>query len=77
MTSRSRFNDGYDETLDELRVPMEMLTDAGIVTPEVESMREVAALRQVARAAMNRQTKGAASPSRAITFCTAGRASIR
>jgi hypothetical protein len=37
--------DGYDATPDELKMPMKMLKDAGIVPPEVETMREIAALR--------------------------------
>jgi DNA-binding transcriptional ArsR family regulator len=43
------FNDGYDETPDELRMPMKMLKDAGIVPPEVEALRDLAALRQAVR----------------------------
>ncbi len=46
-----QFNDGYDETPDELRMPMKMLKDAGIVPPEVEAMRELADVRQAAREA--------------------------
>ncbi|MBL8346017.1 MAG: DUF1992 domain-containing protein [Rubrivivax sp.] len=38
------FGDGYDETPAELRMPMKVLKDAGIVPPEVEVMREIAAL---------------------------------
>jgi len=38
------FGDGYDETPDELKMPFKMLKDAGIVPPEVELMREIAAL---------------------------------
>jgi hypothetical protein len=36
--------DGYDETPAELRMPMKVLKDAGVVPPEVEWMREIAAL---------------------------------
>jgi hypothetical protein len=36
--------DGYDQTPDELKMPMKILKDAGIVPPEVELMREIAAL---------------------------------
>jgi hypothetical protein len=38
------FADGYDETPDELRMGMKILKDAGVVPPEVEAMREAAAL---------------------------------
>jgi hypothetical protein len=36
--------DGYDETPAELRMPMKVLKDAGVVPPEVELMRDIAAL---------------------------------
>lgn len=36
--------DGYDETPPELRMGMKILKDAGVVPPEVEAMREIAAL---------------------------------
>ena len=36
--------DGYDETPAELRMGMKILKDAGVVPPEVEAMREIAAL---------------------------------
>jgi Domain of unknown function (DUF1992) len=36
--------DGYDETPAELRMGMKILKDAGVVPPEVEAMREAAAL---------------------------------
>ncbi|MCW5632468.1 MAG: DUF1992 domain-containing protein [Rubrivivax sp.] len=38
------FGDGYEETPAELRMPMKILKDAGVVPPEVEAMREIAAL---------------------------------
>jgi hypothetical protein len=38
------FGDGYAETPDELKLPMKMLKDAGYAPPEVELMREIAAL---------------------------------
>jgi len=38
------FGDGYDETPDELKMPFKILKDAGIVPPEVELMRAIAAL---------------------------------
>lgn len=38
------FGDGYDETPVELRMGMKVLKDAGVVPPEVEAMREAAAL---------------------------------
>jgi len=38
--------DGYDETPAELRMGMKILKDAGVVPPEVEAMREAAALEE-------------------------------
>jgi Domain of unknown function (DUF1992) len=38
------FADGYDDTPAELRMGMKILKDAGVVPPEVEAMREAAAL---------------------------------
>jgi len=38
------FGDGYDETPDELKMPFKMLKDSGYAPPEVELMREIAAL---------------------------------
>lgn len=38
------FGDGYDETPDELKMPMKILKDSGHAPPEVELMREIAAL---------------------------------
>ncbi len=38
------FGDGYDETPAELRMAMKVLKDAGVVPPEIELMREAAAL---------------------------------
>lgn len=38
------FGDGYDETPDALKMPMKILKDAGDAPPEVELMREIAAL---------------------------------
>ena len=43
--------DGYDDTPAELRMPMKMLKDAGIVPPEIEAMHELAAAREAARSA--------------------------
>ncbi len=40
------FGDGYDETPAELRMGMKVLKDAGVVPPEVEAMREAAALEE-------------------------------
>lgn len=37
--------DGWDETPEEFRLPFKILKEAGIVPPEVEAMREVAALK--------------------------------
>jgi len=38
------FGDGYDETPDGLKMPFKILKDAGYAPPEVELMREIAAL---------------------------------
>ncbi|MBL8342310.1 MAG: DUF1992 domain-containing protein [Rubrivivax sp.] len=38
------FGDGYEQTPAELRMPMKVLKDAGVMPPEVELMREIAAL---------------------------------
>ena len=38
------FGDGYDETPDELKMPMKILKDAGVVPAEVEAMQEIARL---------------------------------
>lgn len=46
------FGDGYDDTPAELRMPMKVLKDAGVVPPEVELMRQAAALREQADAAL-------------------------
>ncbi|MDO9071679.1 MAG: DUF1992 domain-containing protein [Rubrivivax sp.] len=45
------FGDGYDDTPAELRMPMKVLKDAGVVPPEVEVMQRIAALDQRAAAA--------------------------
>ena len=39
-------NDGFAQTPDELRMAFKALKDAGFVPPEVETMRQVAALRE-------------------------------
>ncbi len=44
------FGDGYDETPVELRMPMKVLKDAGVVPPEVETMQRIAALEAQAAA---------------------------
>ena len=36
--------DGYEQTPDELKMPMKVLKDAGVVPAEVEAMREIARL---------------------------------
>ncbi|MBL8290041.1 MAG: DUF1992 domain-containing protein [Rubrivivax sp.] len=36
--------DGYEQTPAELRMPMKILKDAGVVPPEVEAMQEIASL---------------------------------
>ena len=38
------FGDGYDETPDELKMPYKMLKDSGYAPPEVQLMRDIAAL---------------------------------
>lgn len=38
------FGDGYAATPDELKMPMKILKDAGVVPPEVELMRRIAEL---------------------------------
>ena len=38
------FGDGYDETPEALKMPFKILKDAGYAPPEVELMREIAAL---------------------------------
>ena len=43
--------DGYAQTPDELRMAFKALKDAGFVPPEVETMRQIAALREVIAAA--------------------------
>jgi hypothetical protein len=51
--------DGYDETPAELRMPMKVLKDAGVVPPEVETMQRIAALE--ARAAASPDATQAAA----------------
>lgn len=55
------FGDGYDETPAELRMPMKVLKDAGVVPPEVETMQRIAALEQRAQAAETAGTPEAAA----------------
>jgi DNA-binding transcriptional ArsR family regulator len=45
--------DGYDETPPELRMPMKVLKDAGVVPPEVELLHELARLRAASAAALD------------------------
>jgi Domain of unknown function (DUF1992) len=45
------FGDGYEQTPPELRMGFKILKDAGIVPPEVEMMRALAALRSELEAA--------------------------
>jgi hypothetical protein len=52
------FGDGYDDTPAELRMPMKVLKDAGVVPPEVEVMQRIAALE--ARAAVVVEPEAAA-----------------
>ena len=42
--------DGYAQTPEELRMAFKALKDAGFVPPEVETMKQIAALRQVIEA---------------------------
>lgn len=44
-------DDGYEQTPDALRMAFKALKDAGFVPPEVETMKQIAALRQVIEAA--------------------------
>src|SRR5512132_2786859 len=44
-------NDGYAQTPEELRMAFKALKDAGFVPPEVETMQQIAALREVLNAA--------------------------
>jgi hypothetical protein len=44
-------NDGYEQTPEELRMAFKALKDAGFVPPEVETMKRIAALREVIQAA--------------------------
>lgn len=37
---------GYEQTPDALRMPFKILKDAGVLPPEVETMREITALQQ-------------------------------
>lgn len=46
-----QFGDGYDETPLELRMPMKILKDAGVLPPEVEALQRLARLREQAAAA--------------------------
>lgn len=38
--------DGYAETPDDLKMPMKILREAGVVPPEVETMKQIAALQE-------------------------------
>jgi len=40
-------DDGFEQTPDELRLGFKMLKEAGYVPPEVETMKRIAALREV------------------------------
>jgi hypothetical protein len=40
-------DDGYAQTPEEFRIAFKLLKDAGFVPPEVETMRQIAALREV------------------------------
>ena len=55
-----QLNDGYDQTPPELRMPMKILHDAGLLPPEVELMQQLATLRQ--------QAADAADPEQARTL---------
>jgi DNA-binding transcriptional ArsR family regulator len=43
------FGDGYDQTPAELRMAFKALKDAGFVPPEVETMKQIAALAETLR----------------------------
>ena len=51
--------DGYDDTPAELRMPMKVLKDAGVVPPEVETMQRIAALQAQADAEPDAATAAA------------------
>lgn len=40
-------NDGFAQTPDELRMAFKALKDAGFVPPEIETMKQIAALREL------------------------------
>lgn len=40
-------NDGFEQTPEELRIAFKALKDAGFVPPEIETMQQIAALREV------------------------------
>jgi hypothetical protein len=48
--------DGYEQTPDELRMGYKMLKDAGVLPPEVELMKRIAAQRQAVAAAPDEDT---------------------
>jgi DNA-binding transcriptional ArsR family regulator len=51
------FGDGYDDTPAELRMPMKVLKDAGVVPPEIEGLHRLAALRRDTAAATDDATR--------------------
>ena len=51
--------DGYDETPEDLRMAYKMLKDAGLVPPEVELMRDIAALSKALEATQDADAKTA------------------
>ncbi|MBL8326093.1 MAG: DUF1992 domain-containing protein [Rubrivivax sp.] len=59
------FGDGYAQTPAELRMPMKILRDAGIVPPEVELMREIAGLQAQLDALMAQPAQPANPPPQA------------
>ncbi len=60
------FGDGYDETPAELRMPFKMLKDAGVLPPEVELMRQIAALETELATLQDSTAPGAAARAAAL-----------
>lgn len=54
--------DGYEQTPDELKMPMKILKDAGVVPAEVEAMQEIARL----QAGLDAMSDAGSSEARAL-----------
>jgi hypothetical protein len=65
------FGDGYDDTPPELRMPFKILKDAGVAPPEVETMRQIAALRERLHALDAANANAVAAPTQAAARSTA------